>query len=122
MCISEIERQLAIGSEGDQVKLKIVKGKALFHLFKKEKLHLLSNASTMPSQSFFASHTACFSKLKEIITLLGDSLDQEILDDEGSRMLDFAMMDCICETNKLYECHRCYLCRENLATKAHSSL
>ena len=99
------------------MKLNLVKGKALFQLYRKEKLCLLNNTSTMAPQHFFTAHDACFSKLKEIILLLGDLLDHNQLDEEGSRMLDFAMMDCICEINKLYECHRCYLCRENLATR-----
>ena len=49
--------------------------------------------------------------------IFGKLLDKGALDDEGSEMLDIAMHDIISETNKLYECQRCYLCRRNLANR-----
>lgn len=114
-CIDEINRHIADANEDKKIILYAFKGKALFCIYEKEKFCLQKHASVLPPQRFFAMHTACCSKLKEIILLLGHLLDIDQLDDEGLRMLDFAMMDYICETNKLYECHRCYLCRNNLA-------
>ena len=121
-CVGEIDKYLPFVRE-DKVlqELKSIKGKALFQEYTKEKSCLANNASSMPPNRFFTAHSACFSKLKDIITVIGDVLDHSQLDSEGSRMLDLAMMDCICETNKLYESHRCYLCRDNLATNVTSS-
>ena len=54
---------------------------------------------------------------KLAIKILGEALDQGTIDDEGSYMLDRAMMDCIFKANMLHLCNRCYLCRRKLCGK-----
>lgn len=53
----------------------------------------------------------CYEKAKNAILQLGCSLDNGILDDEGSMLLDFAMIDYAREVNALNKCNRCLLCR-----------
>ena len=54
----------------------------------------------------------CYEKAKNAILHLGYSLDNGILDDEGSMLLDFAMIDYAREINALNKCNRCLLCRK----------
>ena len=55
----------------------------------------------------------CYDKARNAIFQLGYALDKGILDDEGSMLLDFAMMDYTREINELNNCHRCLLCRKH---------
>ena len=43
--------------------------------------------------------------------LLGKAHDYHYIDTEGSKLLDFAMLDYLREANKLGDCNRCMLCR-----------
>lgn len=116
----EIIKSLSSSDMGDDsaVLLQSIKGKTLFCLYQKEKQLLERNASTMTSQHFFSAHASCFNdKAKQVVTIFGKLFDRGVIDDEGSEMLDVAMHDIICETNKLYESQRCYLCRRNLAVR-----
>ena len=119
MCLENIEQCSSPATDDTTaVLLQNIKGKALFQLYQKEKEHLEKHASTMSSQIFFSTHASCFGeKCKQAVMIFGRLLDKGVLDGEGSEMLDIAMQDIIVETNKLYECQRCYLCRRNLATR-----
>ena len=99
----------------------LLKGKALFHCFKEEEVHLHADADTMGPETFFHKHKECYSKAKETILLLGTVLDHNSIDNEASKMLDMTMMHYMIETNKMRDCHRCYLCREDILYKATSS-
>lgn len=59
----------------------------------------------------------CFVPNKLAIATLGEALDQGYIDDEGSYMLDRAMMDSVFKANLLHQCKRCYLCRKKLHGK-----
>ena len=61
-------------------------------------------------------HKQCFSKTKEVISILGRAFDDGDLecDIEGLHMLDISMMDYIHATNKLNDLRRCYLCQKRL--------
>ena len=53
----------------------------------------------------------CFQSISETISHLGRALDDAYIDQEGSKLLDWAMIDCTRETNWLVRCNRCFLCR-----------
>lgn len=72
----------------------------------------MENRSTLPKSEEKRLIEECFHCIKETINLLGTALDDLYLDSEGSQLLDWAMMDCIRETNKLNQCERCLLCRQ----------
>jgi len=113
--LEKIDACLALATGEQLTTLQIMKGKALFSLYQDEKRYLQKSASTMNSQSFFKIHNACFGdKAKQVVTIFGKLLDQQKLDEAGVKMLDIAMLDIIVETNKLYECKRCYLCHRHL--------
>lgn len=119
LCLENIECFDSLAVDDDvAVMLQGIKGKSLFHLYQKQKQFLERNASTMLPQNFFSTHASCFGdKAKQVVMIFGKLLDIGVIDDEGSELLDVAMHDIITETNKLYECQRCYLCHRNLATR-----
>lgn len=53
----------------------------------------------------------CFRKIEQVVMLLGKAHDYHYIDTEGSKLLDFAMLDCLREANRLGDCNRCMLCR-----------
>lgn len=59
----------------------------------------------------------CYKYAKEAILLLGAAQDHDFLDKEGSRLLDFAMIDYLRETNDLGHCQRCLLCHRKVKLK-----
>ena len=66
-------------------------------------------------------HQLCFADLKnwkslcsqgqQAIKLLGEVLDSDELDEQGSELLDWVMMDYCRESGKANDCKRCLLCR-----------
>lgn len=99
--------------QGSQVMMqtKILKGKARFYAYKKKFNHILANNNLRVTKEGNSILSECFRDMKEAIALLGNCLDQNMLDIEGSSLLDWAMIDCISITNQLDSCKRCLLCR-----------
>ena len=60
--------------------------------------------------SFFEWEKLC-SEALHAIYLLGEILDNDVLDEEGSRLLDLIMMTYIKEAGQSNKCRRCLLCR-----------
>lgn len=90
----------------------LLKGKAVFHRYQRKLVYLMGKKqSTMPKADEKKLVDDCFKSMEEAINLLGSALDDLYLDEEGSKLLDWAMMDCIRETNHLNQCRRCLLCR-----------
>ena len=92
--------------------VKLLKGKAMFHVYQRKMWYLMENKKSMTRVEEKRLIDECFSSIMETINLLGSALDNLYLDIEGSRLLDWAMMDCIRETNRLNQCERCLLCRQ----------
>lgn len=90
----------------------LLKGKAFFHIYQRKIWYVMENRSTMSKAEEKELIEECFHCIKETINLLGTAFDNLFLDNEGSQLLDWAMMDCIRETNKLNQCDRCLLCRQ----------
>ena len=84
----------------------------MFYAYQRKMWYLMENRSSMPKAEEKRLIDECFHSMMETINLLGTALDNLYLDDEGSQLLDWAMMDCIRETNKLNQCERCLLCRQ----------
>ena len=91
---------------------RVIRAKALYHLYKAEQNKLKLNSP--PKDKLILLNQNCYKKTKEVIGILGHAFDHNLLDSEGSKMLDIAMMDYIHATNKLNDCKRCYLCCRNL--------
>lgn len=91
---------------------KQLKGKAVFQAYQRKMFYLMENRNKIDRAEEKKLQEECFGRMKEVIGLLGTALDQLYLDEEGSRILDWTMMDCIRETNRLNLCHRCLLCRQ----------
>ena len=91
---------------------KITKGKARFYSYKRKLYYILVNANIRETKEGRLVLKDCFDSMKDAITLLSNGLDLNVLDEEGSRLLDWAMIDCLSTTNQLDKCNRCLLCRQ----------
>ena len=93
------------------IQTRLIKGKASFHVYKRKLQYFIVNDKIRPTKEGDHILKECLYCMKEAITLLGDALDQDTLDEEGSKLLDWAMIDCLSTDNKLNSCKRCLLCR-----------
>ena len=121
-CISKCESLLKnfVHNESDKLRsnLLLIKGKALFHSYCIDQERL--RRQQLPEKIYWQMHSVCYSKTKSAILILGSLLDEDLLDDEGSKILDLSMIDYIYETNDLNNCQRCFLCRKkNKLKKSH---
>ena len=91
---------------------KITKGKASFYVYKRKLQYVLVNDNIITTKEGRNMLNECFNCMRDAITLLGSGLDQDLLDEEGSKLLDWAMIDCLSTTNQLDKCQRCLLCRQ----------
>ena len=115
LCISICDFISAPEIGHSQKVITLLKGKAYYkqYIKGKKKLEVKSLSEDMKKQQL----DVCFQPCIHAIELLGEALDQAFIDDEGSYMLDRAMMDCIFRANMLDVCNRCYLCRRKLKGK-----
>ena len=90
----------------------IFRAKSLYHLYQKEQQRLRTLQKSLPKKEFFISHKECYAKAKEVVKILGQMIDNKLpeIDRDCCKMLDFAMLDFLLETNKLKELKRCFLC------------
>ena len=110
VCSNIIKR---INSESDLYSQCILlQGKATFYGYQRKVLYMTKKRQSLERVEQKLLDDECFGDIKETITLLGWALDHFCLDEEGSKLLDWAMMDCLHETNRLNICRRCLLCRQ----------
>ena len=97
---------------------KIIKGKASFYAYKRKlmTIHMNSNIRDIPKEGYTILKE-CFHFMKETIAILGSALDQDMLDEEGSKLLDWAMIDCLSVADQLGHYQRCLLCRRKKSLK-----
>lgn len=91
----------------------LILAKSVFHIYRRQVFQLQEMEATQKGQSgkkFQILHQECYTNARKVIDLLCKALDGGFIDDEGSQMLDIAMIDYSRETNKLNECRRCLLC------------
>ena len=114
-CISVCDNILT-NSEHEEdpifIKSKVLKGKAEFYSYKRKLQYLLLNPNIRLTKEGRFVVDEILSAMKWSISLLGEGLDQHSLDEEGSRLLDWAMIDCFSVFNQLNKCRRCLMCRE----------
>lgn len=115
LCIT-ICNEIATCGFGSSIEaIKLLKGKAFYkkYINEKRKLDISSLSEDVKKEQL----GKCFQPNIKAIEILGEALDKDFIDDEGSYMLDRAMMDCIFEANMLDICNRCFLCRRKLHGK-----
>ena len=90
-------------------------GKCLARKYSQEQMQLEFNQDYFSAAEFGKNEAikTCYAKARSVIMLLGRALDNQFLDEEGSMLLDFAMIDYSREVNALNECSRCFLCRKH---------
>ena len=98
-------------STTDQIKqAQLLKGKALFYMYQSKICYLMKYRQELQKVEVKLLEAECFSTIKETVQILGCAFDLGYLDSEGSKLLDWAMMDCIREINQLNLCRRCLMC------------
>ena len=85
-----------------------MKGLALYHIYQNRQRNLRKPHASA-SIDFYTEHRECYELAREVVKILGSAKDNNSLKDH-SKMLDFAMLDYLLETNKLKELKRCFLC------------
>ena len=90
---------------------RLLKGKSLFYTYQCEQNLFCKYRGSLSVKEAEDLKQQCYQKTRECIVVLGSLHDCGDLDEEGSRLLDFAMIDYMRETNCLNSCRRCLLCR-----------
>ena len=92
---------------------KLLLGKCLAQKYSQEQRQLEVHMDYFSAADFGTNEAvkSCYEKARSAIMQLGYSLDNGILDEEGSMLLDFALLDYAREVNGLNKCNRCVLCR-----------
>ena len=85
-------------SKEEVASVKLILGKSLY--FRHKNCLKFSEASVSRE----------YKSLEKVIQVLGFLVDEDFIDEEGSKILDISMVDYIRETNSLKNCHRCLLC------------
>ena len=89
--------------------LGLLLAKSVFHVYRRQAFQLQEMQDTQKVKSgkkYNLLHQECYSNARKVIDILSDFLDSGDVDDEGSKMLDIAMIDYSRETNRLNECSR----------------
>lgn len=118
-CIQIYDEHMDIFQDSKElINAKYLKVKALHHICTTAQMQLHADAGAMSQKDFTLRHEKCYDKVKELISFLGDIVDQPSeLDADILQILDSAMIDYIHETNKLQEINRCYLCYRKLTNE-----
>ena len=114
-CVKWYQKLESASGSKELMKFKVYNAKALFHIYKREQMKIKANELRI-GKEYANLHKQCYSKTKEVISILGRAFDDGDLecDIEGLHMLDISMMDYIHATNKLNDLRRCYLCQKRL--------
>ena len=92
---------------------KLLLGKSLVKKYSQEQRQLEMQMDYFTAANFGMNEAVkcCYDKAKNAIMQLGYCLDNGILDEEGSKLFDFVLLDYAREVNGLNKCNRCILCR-----------
>ena len=96
-------------------RIKLLMGKSLYYVAVSEQRMLAKYAADI--KLYKLEHEKCFSKIKQVIMMLGETLDDGCIDDEGCKILDFSMIKYVQGTNNLKSCRRCVLCHQKASLK-----
>lgn len=95
---------------------KLLKGKAMFFEYKRKYQYILAKPYLRAMSEGRKILNECFNSMQQCIALLGTALDWNFLDEEGSKLLDWAMIDYLsAKLDSLgaeFKNQRCILCRE----------
>lgn len=92
----------------------LLKGKSLYHIYQREQLLQVKRIGVMTAKQAKLLQDRCYKKTEQVVKLLGKALDYHYIDTEGSKLLDFAMIDYLGVVNRLGDCNRCMLCRNQV--------
>ena len=102
---------------GEHRRASLLKGKALAYLYRKHFVNFMCKRSSLSEMAIKEESAGLLDEMKKIVRFLGQALDANCIDAEGSQLLDTTMLDCMREFDKLIECRRCLLCRKRTSKK-----
>ena len=90
-----------------------LRGKCIAHLHQKQFWNIIKQDSLDVAVPLKGGNTVdqCAKSAKEAVKDLGFALDCGVLDEEGSYLMDIAMLHYALIKNQLRDCNRCLLCR-----------
>ena len=90
-----------------------LRGKSFAHLHQKQFWNIIKQGSLDVAVPLKGGNTVdhCANSAKEAVKDLGFALDCGVLDEEGSQLMDIAMLHYVRIKNQLRDCNRCLLCR-----------
>ena len=112
ICVKVESRLISVDQEaGFKSDIDLIFGKAMYHAYQPELWHLIKRRDYLSTEEQNLVSAECFVKIKKVISHLGNALDNENIDYEGSKLLDLALTACALDLNFLHLCGRCLLCR-----------
>ena len=99
--------------------VRLIRGKAYAHMHQRQMWNVFKNRmlDVLIAGNFV---DRCASNAKKAIGDLGFALDQGVLDENGSYLLDIVMIDYVMIKRQLKDCQRCLLCRRRGVKLLHS--
>ena len=90
-----------------------LRGKCIAHLHQKQFWHIMKHSSLDVAVPVKGGNLVdqCANSAKATVRDLGFALDHGVLDEEGSYLMDIAMLHYVRIKNQLRDCNRCLLCR-----------
>ena len=91
----------------------LIRGKAYAHIHRRQMWHIMKNSMLDVTVPWKAGDIvdSCVSNAKKAVGDLGLALDYGVLDEDGSYLLDLAMLNHVQVKKQLKDCQRCLLCR-----------
>ena len=112
-CIEHCDHIMTTATSSLHGMVRQVRGKALAHLHQRQLWHILKQNALDVAVPLKGGNLVdqCASSAKATVLDLGFALDHGVLDEEGSCLMDIAMLHYVLIKRQLRDCYRCLLCR-----------
>ena len=112
-CIEQCDHIMTTATSSLHGLVRQVRGKAFAHLHQRQVWPVLMQGNLEVAVPLIKGNLVdqCANNAKEAVKELGFALDTEVLDEEGSYLMDTAMIHFVLIKRQLRDCYRCLLCR-----------
>ena len=112
-CIEQCDHIMTTATSSLRGMVRQLRGKCIAHLHQKQLWLIMKQGSLDVAVPLKGGNLVdqCANSAKEAVKDLGFALDCGVLDEEGSYLMDIAMLHYVRIKNQLRDCNRCLLCR-----------
>ena len=112
-CIEHCDHIMTTATSSLHGMVRKVRGKAFAHLHQRQFWHIMKENALDVAVPIKGGNLVdqCANSAKAAVRDLGFALDHGLLDEEGSYLMDIAMLHYVRIKNHLRDCYRCLLCR-----------